>query len=588
MLDKKHLRYRCLKKIAFWVLPILCYMHTLLAFSATIQTTCNQWSIDGVSADQEKNIRLKLSELCRQQDTQTLTEEAFYLATPNLVQKALQPFGYFHAKIQFLKQKIYNLPRDTIHITLGQPVKIHNITVTLQGDAQTDLFFASQIRTLSLQKGNTFNAKSYKQAKDQLTSLASTRGYFNAKIVLSQIKINLINNTADIHIIFNSGKRYRINHTVFSHTSFDTAFLKKFLNYHSQDFYTYQALEKAKKNFLQSRYFSVVKIEPVVEKEQLNINIFLQEKKHYAYTLGPGYGTDTGFRLHAVFENRRLTHHGHQVKIEAQAAERDNSFGNILYTIPGKHPTQEAWSLQGNYTHFNEVNSDSGKSMRLESAYTYLPPYQRMRVALTFLNEHYSITGFPHTETTLIYPNINWRYSRKSSEVHPKTGFLSTFFLAGTPLGIFSKKNFFQARFSIKSLFTFSPSWRLLLRSDMAHTHIRTLESLPLSLQLFAGGANSIRGYRYNQIGPAKNLLVGSIELQYQVKKHWYLSGFVDGGSVYGGNTTKNTLTNRLNLGAGPGLAWESPIGSLEFSLAKAFSTPSKPWVIQFTIGSSF
>ena len=61
----------------------------------------------------------------------------------------------------------------------------------------------------------------------------------------------------------------------------------------------------------------------------------------------------------------------------------------------------------------------------------------------------------------------------------------------------------------------------------------KNIFQLPLSLQLLAGGSDSIRGYQFQSIGPGKKLVIGSVELQQEIKEDWYLNVFFDAGDVY-------------------------------------------------------
>ena len=155
--------------------------------------------------------------------------------------------------------------------------------------------------------------------------------------------------------------------------------------------------------------------------------------------------------------------------------------------------------------------------------------------------------------------------------------------LTGADKNIFSETNFFQATFSLKTLYTIEKTkTRLLFRSDLGHTVIGNLFQLPLSLQLFAGGSHSVRGYGYNTIGPGRNLVAASTEIQQRIIGSLYLAGFIDAGVV--GN---QNIFNHINAGAGPGIAWISNIGTLELTVANAFTQSNQPWTIQFTMGAS-
>jgi translocation and assembly module TamA len=136
-------------------------------------------------------------------------------------------------------------------------------------------------------------------------------------------------------------------------------------------------------------------------------------------------------------------------------------------------------------------------------------------------------------------------------------------------------------------LFTVFHNTRILMRADVGHTSISDLTQLPLSLQLLAGGANSIRGFSFDSIGPGKNLIVGSAEIQQRIKGDWYIGAFIDAGTVTNTAPIQNPyyFLKSLNAGAGPALIWVSPVGTLEASIARSVNSHQKGWHFAFSMG---
>jgi len=118
-----------------------------------------------------------------------------------------------------------------------------------------------------------------------------------------------------------------------------------------------------------------------------------------------------------------------------------------------------------------------------------------------------------------------------------------------------------------------------LLRGDLAYTTVHDLDSFPLSLRYYAGGTQSIRGYKFQSLGPGRYLEVGSVEYQHKIIGNWSGAAFYDVG-----NATDHT-TARLQEGAGFGIVWKSPVGPMELVVAKALNKRGRPNQIQFNMG---
>lgn len=566
--------------------------YTLLGFvlaspaiwAAKKQTTLN-FQVLGVKGAIEKNITQSLSNAYKDLPKPLTSRkiEHFYAIAPQIIKNATAPYGYFSPTIKHTLRQTGKVWLARFNITPGQPIKLTQVSVTILGAGKTDNHYKKLLTQLPLKKGEKLNTNKYGDIKTKLFNIATSRGYFKATIKRSNILINLPKHTAKIIIDFDTGARYRFGPTTFSKAPFSKAFLKKFLTYRVGHLYTAQALEATQEELVSSNYFNQVIIKPLPKKmigDRVPIMINLLPRKAKTYTLGIGYGTDTGIRGTAGVTFRHLTDWGHRFNALLRAAQNNSSF-IASYTIPGSNPAKEAFTLSTGASNLDQV---SGKADNLRVAISYTRKYKKWKntFTLAYLNERYNITNLPRTTTELVYPTFNTTYFHADHPRQPTKGISLSAQLTGASKHVLSRTDFFQGTLHIKTLYTIkSTHTRLLFRTDIGHTVIKRLEQLPLSLQLFAGGARSVRGYSYNAIGPGRNLLVLSAEIQQRVKGAWYIAFFGDAGNV-----SDQGFTNNLRIGIGPGVAWLTPIGPLELTVANAITEPKKPWMIQFSMGA--
>lgn len=135
---------------------------------------------------------------------------------------------------------------------------------------------------------------------------------------------------------------------------------------------------------------------------------------------------------------------------------------------------------------------------------------------------------------------------------------------------------------------------------------------LPFFRNFFTGGVSSVRGFESGTIGPKEldtttsevvslggdTKLVGNVELLFPMPgikdNSVRLSTFLDAGGVFGeGNPLygSNTFSiDDMRFSAGLGVAWNSPLGPLRFSLAYPITKKEsdKTQVFQFNLGSTF
>jgi len=95
-------------------------------------------------------------------------------------------------------------------------------------------------------------------------------------------------------------------------------------------------------------------------------------------------------------------------------------------------------------------------------------------------------------------------------------------------------------------------------------------DALPPELRFYAGGDRSLRGFDYHEIGEVngngnviggKYLAIASGEYEYYFNKDWGAGVFVDAGDAF-------STRFSLNVGAGVGLRWHSPLGPVRVDVA--------------------
>jgi translocation and assembly module TamA len=104
----------------------------------------------------------------------------------------------------------------------------------------------------------------------------------------------------------------------------------------------------------------------------------------------------------------------------------------------------------------------------------------------------------------------------------------------------------------------------------------RTRDDIPSENLFRTGGAQSVRGYRFQSLGVSEGasvtggrfLAVFSLEYQFPISETRRLAVFADRG-----NATDSVEGFRLFGAHGVGLRWRTPIGPLMVDLAKGEST---------------
>jgi len=119
---------------------------------------------------------------------------------------------------------------------------------------------------------------------------------------------------------------------------------------------------------------------------------------------------------------------------------------------------------------------------------------------------------------------------------------------------------------------------------------------VPASRRFYAGGADSVRGYGYQAVGPrfpdgtpigGESLAEASLELRQRFGSHWGAVAFVDAGTV-GSNEYPNFRT--FSAGAGVGVRYNLGFGPLRLDVAFPMNPRpgDSPFQVYVSIGQSF
>ncbi len=507
----------------------------------------------------------------------------FYELAPEAIQKALQPYGYFKPYVTSTIQDKNQVWQTNFTVETGPQMFVTSVDFQISGEGKNDPEFIKLAQNFPVQVNDALNIDFYNAGKSELFKIASTRGYFNSKITTSRVIINLKSYQAKVIIHFSTGNRFRFGETHFNSSPFAQSFLQRFLSYHQDEYYNYTKLQKTQQYFVTSNYFTQTLVTPDLDKKEgdiVPIDVHLIPQKIEQVTYGLGYGTDTGLRGTFGLNLRRINRYGHHMNFLGQLSTSGNHVITTNYYIPGKNPALSQYILSSGIGHIYIQNSTGNivsTNEKLSAGYaTYLGEIQQT-IALTYLNERYTLPAFnlPYINSDVLYPSIIWQFVRRDKTFQPTRGFSAYSIISSSPWNITGVK-FFQARVRLRALITPTENTRLLLRAEAGHTDINNLTQLPLSLQLLAGGVDSIRGFSFDSIGPGRNLFVGSVEIQRRIKGQLYLGLFVDSGTLF---------QNTWYTGVGPAVIYVSPVGTIEASLARSTNVNQKTIYFDFSMG---
>jgi len=359
--------------------------------------------------------------------------------------------------------------------------------------------------------------------------------------------------------------------------------------------------------------------------DQVDVNISVTERPSGTLTAGVGYGQVQGFLVNASISQHNFLGTGNKLSANINNSSVNNvysfSFTNPYYTKEG---VSRGFNLSYSVTDAAQANVASYTTDIFGGSMTYgIPLNEYDRASLAVGYERTSIkTNSLTPQSFKDYLNANadnfgilslttsWTHDTRNRAIFPDSGGVvrisNKLAMPGSGL------QFYKIGARSQYYFPLMDDYILMLKGDFGYgDSYGYTTALPFYERYYTGGAQSVRGYRGNSLGPRINgtaeggalKLVGNAELIFPVPfskpgKNFRASVFVDGGNVFapsGGVRFSDLkdipgVTEKLRYSAGVGAIWMTPIAPLTFSYAWALN--DKPGdeteQFQFTLGAFF
>lgn len=487
--------------------------------------------------------------------------------------KAAQALGYYRPQI--VSEVIdEDPPRLRIEVQRGEPVRLRNIEIRVEGEAAQQSSFRLPSDP-QLAPGQRLDHGRYEAAKRAIQTQASRFGYFDGRFQRQSLLIDPEAGHADIELVFVSGERYRLGESLFYGDSLlDLDLLQRMQPFEAGAAYDAELIAEFYQALQSSGYFSAVRIdaEPASAMGQvIPVKVELGLREPRSFGVGLGFSTDVGPRGRANWTRHWANAQGHSYGAEMELSAPRQNVG-LWYQVPGEKPLTDKLRLAGGYQNEEIADTDSrSRLLRLGPEWHSLRPSGWQRVlSLKWQHEDYRF-GDDNGLSTLLLPGVSYSWLETDNRIDPSRGYRLMFEVQAAKEGLLSDTDLIHATASAKGLITVWERHRLLGRAHLGGT-LSDYESVPPSLRFFAGGDQSVRGYDYQSLSPrnekgerigGRYMVAGSLEYQYSIAEKWRIAAFVDQGNAF-----RDFEMPNLKTGVGVGVRWVSPVGPLRLDLA--------------------
>jgi translocation and assembly module TamA len=388
------------------------------------------------------------------------------------------------------------------------------------------------------------------------------------------------------------------------------ALLRRTLRVRTGDPYRLSAIERGRRDLLALGVFDLVTVQvgsAVDATGGVPITFKLRERKRHAASFSAAYSSDLGGSGGVTWTDRNLFGNAEQLSINATAIGIDgtdtSNLGydtSVKFTKPDFLRRDQSLQLSiGALKQFLDaydqtaVTAGAAVTRKLSSVWSAsvgltavdekidqvvgvepdpADPAQNIEVRKTYF---YTLLALPlilsYDSTNLPSPLDDPRHGfRGSLSVTPTLAI-------GKPNTTFTILQFKLAGYyDLNKLFGTDPGRSVLAARILEGVAKGANEfSLPPDQRFYGGGSSTIRGYRYQSVGPqfpgtndpigGTEIEAGSIEFRQRFAGNFGAAAFVDGGQV---TASASGVPNDFRIGVGLGLRYYTPIGPIRVDVA--------------------
>jgi outer membrane protein assembly complex protein YaeT len=345
-----------------------------------------------------------------------------------------------------------------------------------------------------------------------------------------------------------------------------------------------------------------------------DVEVAVRERKPWRLEFGLGYATDEGGRgfVEIGYDNLFGTGRSLRLRQKLNGGGEVSAFGartDLIYREPWALGTR--WDGDARiFWEYRQVLGYDYERLGLRAALEGDLWREQVRgLTGSAWYRFYSINRFninPELADSTIIPGTNRVASvagaltldRRDAPLDPRRGSLSFVSLetAAVPLG--GNVSFLKGRLETAWVFSWPPPLVLALAARVGlAAPFAGSQDLPIEDRFYAGGANTVRGYREQRVGPldangdptgGNGLIVLNAEYRFPIWRFFGGAVFVDAGQVT--STVGELAWSAFRVGVGGGLRLNTPVGPvrLDFGYALTPIPGENRFQVYLAIGNPF
>jgi len=551
----------------------------LFAGSASAYAAGVKIEINGLPEEQSNAIRasLELNNYAERDITPVQLRAAYRDADKQII-AALEPFGYYDPKVTpHLTGDEATGWTARFDVVPGDPVIVREEHVDVIGDGKDRRRVTAAIAGFLPKVGERLDHPTYEASKAVIDTSLRGAGYLDAKYTKRRVTVIPEEHSAKVDLQWESGPRYKFGDVRFSGDApFPEEFLREYVPWRKDGFFSSEEVLNLQQRLVDADYFELVSVQPAIDEKKdgtVPIDVLLKRDQRNVYSGEVYYSTDFGAGVRLGAARRWLNDSGHKADVKMEYSERLQQAG-FHYGIP--QPSHDDRSYDFGFGYRDET-TDTNRSHSYQLAATRSEKRWHgftRTMGLKFLNGDFEIgedeDNLEYGNSKLLYAEATLSRRRVNDPLTPRKGYMLETGARLASEAVASDTDYAEVFGRITWLIPQGERGRIKLRGEVGAMTVGDFDALPPELRFYAGGDRSLRGFDYHEIGEVngngnviggKYLAIASGEYEYYFNKDWGVGVFVDAGDAF-------STRFSVNVGAGVGLRWHSPLGPVRVDIA--------------------
>ncbi len=512
------------------------------------------------------------------------------------------------------KENIY----ITINITEGKKYTFTGFKL-----AGTFVVPEQELETLvAIKPGSTFSRKALTESTKAITDRLANDGYAFANVNAAP-EIDKDKSEVFFTFFVDPGRRVYVRRVSFAgNIATRDEVLRREMRQLEGGWYAADKIQRSRVRLQRLGFFDDVNVEtPAVpdSPDQVDVNVAVKERHTGNLLVGVGYSDADGVLLNASITQSNLFGTGKELSFSIDNSASTTNF-NVRYLNPYHTPdgVSRGFSLFNSKVDASQANTAAYDVQTTGAGVFYGIPLTELtsinagldieqitiktgsdtaQVAQDFVTNHGNTNN-------LLVGNVGWASDSLDSTLLPTSGVIQR---VNGEIGVpGSDLEYYKLNYLLGRYWPLGTRSSFRLKGELGYGDgFGSTNELPFFKNYFAGGSNTVRGFKSRSLGPrdarypddpvgGNKRVLANAELFFPVpgssrdNKSMRMSWFVDTGMVWGGS--QKIEFSELRYSTGLSFNWYSPVGPLSFSYGIPLrkKTEDKTEGFQFTLGVPF